>query len=61
MIMNWMNKICQLISYENIPYPCFWMEKNRDYGEGKNKAITPKLAFPFCLKTAIKQGSFQKK
>ena len=27
----------------------------------KNKAVTPRLAFPFCLKTAVKQGSFQKK
>ena len=29
--------------------------------KAKNKAITPRLAFPFCLKTAEKKGSFQKK
>ena len=27
----------------------------------KNKAVTPRLAFPFFLKTAVKQGNFQKK
>ena len=27
----------------------------------KNKAVTPRLAFPFFLKTVVKQGSFQKK
>ena len=32
----------------------------KDYG-GKKKAVTPRLAFPFCLKTVVKQDSFQKK
>ena len=27
----------------------------------KNKAVTPRLTFPFFLKTAEKQGSVQKK
>ena len=27
----------------------------------KNKAVTPRLAFPFFLKTVVKQGNFQKK
>ena len=27
----------------------------------KNKVVTPRLAFPFCLKINVKQGSFQKK
>ena len=27
----------------------------------KNKAVTPRLDFSFCLKTVVKQGSFQKK
>ena len=27
----------------------------------KNKAVAPRLAFPFFLKSAIKQGSFSKK
>ena len=27
----------------------------------KNKAVTPRLAFPFFLKTTVKQGIFQKK
>ena len=27
----------------------------------KNKEVTPRLALPFCLKTAKKEGNFQKK
>ena len=27
----------------------------------KNKTVTPRLAFPFCLKTVEKQGIFEKK
>ena len=27
----------------------------------KNKAVTPRLAFPFFLKIVVKKGSFQKK
>ena len=27
----------------------------------KNKSTTPRLAFPFCLKTSIKQGNFSEK
>ena len=27
----------------------------------KNKVVTPRLAFPFCLKTVVKQRRFQKK
>ena len=27
----------------------------------KNKTVTPRLAFPFYLKTVEKQGNFQKK
>ena len=27
----------------------------------KNKEVTPRLYFPFFLKTVVKQGSFQKK
>ena len=61
MIMNCMNQICQLISDGKILYPCFWMEKKKKDGERKKKAVIPRLAFPFCLKTVVKQGSFQKK
>ena len=32
--------------------------KVRSMVKEKNKTITPRLAFPFCLKTAEKQGSF---
>ena len=28
---------------------------------GKYKASSPRQAFPLCLQTAVKQGSFQKK
>ena len=27
----------------------------------RNKAVTPRLAFPFFLKTVVKKGNFQKK
>ena len=37
-----------------------WRKRSRMVKE-KNKAVTPRLAFPFCLKTAVKQGRFQKK
>ena len=38
----------------------FWRKGMRMMWE-KNKAVTPRLAFLFCLKTAVKQGNFQKK
>ena len=39
-----------------------WIKQVRKrIGEGKNKAVTPRLDFPFFLKTVVKQGSFQKK
>ena len=37
-----------------------WIKRRRMV-KAKNKTITPKLAFPFFLKTVVKQGSFQKK
>ena len=40
--------------------PCFWMEKKEDE-LGKNKAVTPRITFPFFLKTPKKKGIFQKK
>ena len=45
--MNWMNQICQMISDGKGSDPCFWMEKRKEYGKVKNKAVTPRLAFPF--------------
>ena len=42
----------------NTSDPCFWMEENKEDDEGKNKAVTLRLAFPFFLKTAVKQGKF---
>ena len=33
------------------------MEKKKEDELGKNKAVTPRLAFPFCLKTAEKQSN----
>ena len=35
-----------------------WIKGRRMMWE-KNKEVTPRLAFPFCLKTVVKQGSFQ--
>ena len=60
MLMNWMNQIYQVISDGKISDPFFWMEKNKEDGEGKNKVVTHRLAFHFSLKTVVKQGSFQK-
>ena len=37
-----------------------WIKRRRIEKE-KNKAVTPRLAFPFFLKTTIKQGNLQKK
>ena len=39
----------------------FVWRKGRRMMWAKNKPVTPRLAFPFCPKIAIKQGSFQKK
>ena len=41
-------------------HPFGWGKKGRMVKE-KNKAITPRLDFPFCLKTVVKQGNFKKK
>ena len=61
MLMNWLNQIGQIISDGNRSYPCFFLEKRKEEDVGKKKAVSPRLAFPFCLKTAVKQGKFQKK
>ena len=61
MLMNWINKIGKLISDGNISEPFFFWRKLRRIMWEKNKAVTPTIAFPFCLRTAVKQGSFQKK
>ena len=39
----------------------FGWRKGRRMVNEKNKAVTPRLAFSFCLKTFVKQGSIQKK
>ena len=61
MLTNWLSDMYQMISDGNISYPFFCMDKNKEDELGKNKAVTPRLAFLFCLKTAEKQGSFEKK
>ena len=38
----------------------FLWRKLRRMMWSKNKASSPRLAFPLCLKTAVKQGSFHK-
>ena len=60
LLTNWINHIGQLISDGKRSDRFFFMEKRKEDGERKNKAVTPRLAFPFFLKTAVKQGSFQK-
>ena len=50
-----------MIIYGKRSDPCFLMEKRKEDGEGEKKAVTPRLAFPFCLKIVVKQGRFQKK
>ena len=61
MLTNWLNQIGQLISDGKRSDPCFFLEKRKEDDVGKNKVVAPKLTFPFCLKSAKKQGSFQKK
>ena len=61
MLTNWINQIGQLISDGKKSDPCFFWRKGRKMMWAKNKAVTPRLAFPFCLKTVVKQGNFQKK
>ena len=55
MLMNWINKIGQLISDGNRSDPCFFfLEKRKENDVGKNKVVTPRLAFSFFLKTVVK-------
>ena len=61
MLMNWINNIGRIISDGKISDRFFFMEKRKEDGERKNKAVTPRLAFPFFLKTVVKKGIFQKK
>ena len=61
MLTNWLNNIGQIISDGKISYPCFFGRKGRRIMWEKNKAVTPRLAFPFFLKTVVNQGRFQKK
>ena len=39
----------------------FFWRKGRRMMWAKNKASSPRLAFPLCCKIAVKQGNFQKK
>ena len=48
-LMNWINKIGYIISDGKRSYPLFFLEKRKEDDVGKNKAVTPRLAFPFCL------------
>ena len=56
-----MSEMYQMISDGNRSDPFFWMEKRNKDELGKNKAVTPRLAFPFFLKTAEKQSNSGKK
>ena len=49
-----------MISDGKRSYPLFFMDKNKEYELVKNKAITPRLAFPFFLKTAEKKRNSRK-
>ena len=60
-LMNWIKKVGKIISDGNKNNSFFFLEKRIEDDVGKNKASSPRLAFPLCLKTVVKQGSFQKK
>ena len=58
MLTNWINQIGKIIRDGKISDPCFFWRKGGRMVWEKNKVVTPRLAFPFCLKTVVKQGSF---
>ena len=58
MLTNWLKKVVKIISDGKTTHSFFFLEKMKEEDVGKKKASSPKLAFPLCLKTAIKQGNF---
>ena len=61
MLTNWIKQVGKLISDGNTTHSCFFLEKRKEDDLGKNKASSPRLAFPLCFKIVVKQGNFQKK
>ena len=58
MLTNLLSQVGKINMDGNKTHTCFYLDKMREYVVGKNKATTPSLAFPFCLKSEIKQGNF---
>ena len=61
MLTNRIKKVGKLISYGKKTHSFFFLEKMKEDDVGKNKEVTPRLAFPFFLKAVVKKGHFQKK
>ena len=60
MLKNWINQVGKIIIMERKLIHAFFGEKKGGWCGGK-KVVTPRLAFSFFLKTAVKQGNFKKK
>ena len=60
-LMNWIKKVGNIIVIEIKLIHAFVWRKVRRRMWSKNKASSSILAFPLCLKTTVKQDSFQKK
>ena len=58
MLTNWINKVGNIISDGNKTHSLFFLEKNKEDDVAKKKASSPRLAFPLCFKTVVKQGRF---
>ena len=61
MFMNLIRQVGKIKSDGKKTHSFFFLEKGGRMMWEKNKAVTPRLAFPFCLKIVVKQGNFQEK
>ena len=49
MLTNLLSQVGKLKRDGKTTHTCFYLEKMREDDVGKNKAVTPRLVFPFAL------------
>ena len=60
-LKNYLNKVGKLVSHGNTTHSCFCMEKMKEDDVVKNKASSPRLDFPLCLKMRCKARKLSEK
>ena len=61
MLMNFLSQVGNIKREQKTTHTCFYLEKRREDDVGKKQVNYTQSSFSFFLKTAVKQGSFQKK